>query len=53
MIGEIKITGLGELDKDAREILEHIEAINKIMRGECWTNVRVTVDLKEETASGN
>ena len=55
MKAKIKITGLSEAEKTAREIIEHVEEIKRLMAGSSWNSVIVDVDLdnSDETASGN
>ena len=55
MKAKIKITGLSEAEKTAREIIEHVEEIKRLMSGASWNSVIVDVDLdnNDETASGN
>lgn len=53
MLVNMTITGLEKQEQAAREVLEHIKAIKEIMKSASWTNIQVSTDLKDETASGN
>ena len=53
MFAKIKIEGLSEAEKAAREILEHIDAIKKAEMRLGISSVSVEVELKENTASDN
>ncbi len=53
MMTTIKIQGLSEAEKDAKAILEHVEAIKAILQRASWNGIRVEADLKEQAASDN
>lgn len=54
MNAEIEIIGIGDAEKAALEILEHVEAIRKIQRGVAWNAVGSKIIINgKETASGN
>lgn len=53
MFAKIKIEGLSEAEKAAREILEHIDAIKRAEMRLGLSSVSVEVALKENAASGN
>ena len=51
---KLVINGLDEVEKAAKEILEHVEAIRKIQMGGAWHGISVEANLvNEEAASGN
>lgn len=49
----VHVNGLSEQEKNAKEILDHIEAIKRIVRDTSWVNIQVVTDLEGEAASGN
>lgn len=53
MYAKIKIDGLSEAEKAAREILEHIDAIKQAELRLGISSISIEVDLKEDAASGN
>ncbi len=55
MVGIIEVRGLGEAEKAAGEILEHVEAIKRLQKVfyEVGVNVVLTDEGKEEITSGN
>lgn len=53
MLVKMNITGLDKQEQAAKKVLEHIEAIKEILSSASWTNLQVSTDLKDETASGN
>jgi hypothetical protein len=55
MRANLKISGLSEAERVAREILEHVEAIKRLQRDASYDAVSVEVELleNEKTASGN
>lgn len=53
MFANIKIKGLDKAEAEAREILEHVEAIKKLQQGASWSGLAVEIELSTETASGN
>lgn len=55
VVGIIEVRGLGESEKAAGEILEHVEAIKRLQKVfyEVGVNVVLTDEGKEEITSGN
>ncbi len=51
MIVEMNISGVSEAEKAAKEILEHIEAIKELQKTAAYKGIRITIDMKDETAS--
>ena len=53
MIVEMNIKGLSEAEAVAKKILEHVDAIKELQKKAAYNGVRITIDIKDETASGN
>ena len=54
MFAKISIHNLDEAEKTAKEILEHIEAINALMKSASWRGISLEVALENQKAvSGN
>lgn len=53
MFANIKIKGLDKAEADAKEILEHVEAIKKLQQAASWPGLAVEIKLSTEAASGN
>lgn len=54
MLVKIKVSGLSEAEKTAREILDHIDAIRKLQMSAGYRGVDLEVEIeKEKAASGN
>ena len=53
MYANIKIDGLEKTEAAAREILEHVDAIKRAAMKLGLSPVALTVELKENAASGN
>lgn len=48
MFAKIVINGLTKAEANAREILEHIEAIKRLQQGATWAGIEVHTEIGEE-----
>ena len=53
MLADVHITGLAKAEDAAKEILEHISAIRKLLSDCNYSGIRISVDLQNEADSGN
>ena len=53
MIIEMNIRGVSDAEKTAKEILEHVEAIKELQKTAAYKGIRITIDMKDKTASCN
>ncbi len=55
MVGIIEVEGLGKAEKNAKEILEHVQAIRSLQYELNGVNCKVVLrdEEKEETTSGS
>lgn len=53
MLAKITIQNLGHVEKNARELLEHIEAIKRLQMDISYPGVQVEIELGEEKAASS
>ena len=54
MLVKVKVSGLSEAEKAAREILDHVDAIRKLQMSAGYRGVDLEVEIEERRAvSGN
>ena len=53
MIVEMNISGVSEAEDVAKKILEHVNAIKELQKNAAYRGLKIIIDMKEETASGN
>jgi hypothetical protein len=48
---DLKITGLESIEKNAAEILKHVEEIKKLQKDVAWNSISVELDVKKDKAA--